>query len=116
MMMDIVEEKQEGVVVLKVAEDRIDAACAAAFRDAVAAVIARGEGRLVIDLAAVTFMDSTGLGALVATLKTAGGGRIALCGVRDSVATLFKLTRMDKVFRIFPTRPAAAAALAKDGV
>jgi anti-sigma B factor antagonist len=115
--MDIVEEKREaGIVVLKVARDRIDAACAASFRDAVAAVISREPGRLVIDLQAVTFMDSTGLGALVATLKTAGAGRVSLCGVRDSVATLFKLTRMDKVFRIFPTGAAAAAALAKDGV
>jgi anti-sigma B factor antagonist len=60
-------------------------------------------------------MDSTGLGALVSALKTGGPPRVvALAGAREAVATLFKLTRMDKVFRMFGTVTEAAAALARD--
>jgi anti-sigma B factor antagonist len=113
--MKIVEESRDGVVVLKVANARIDAACAPQFRDALAAVVGRGIKRFVVDLSAVTFIDSTGLGALVAALKAAGGtSAVAVAGAQGSVATLFKLTRMDKVFRMFPGEREAAAALARD--
>ena len=111
--MMIMELNQRGVSVLKVAGARIDAASAAAFRESLAAFVQRGVIRFVIDLSAVTFIDSTGLGALVSALKHAGpSGEVVVAGARESVATLFKLTRMDKVFRMFPTDVEAVAAMA----
>jgi anti-sigma B factor antagonist len=114
--MMIIENNQRGVAVLKVAGARIDAASAAAFRESLAAFVQRGLVRFVIDLSTVGFIDSTGLGALVSALKHAGpSGEVVVSGARESVATLFKLTRMDKVFRMFPTEAEAAAALAARG-
>jgi anti-sigma B factor antagonist len=112
--MNIVESNQDGVVVLRVGNSRIDAGSAAEFRSALGAVVDRGVTRFVLDLSSVDFVDSTGLGALVSALKAAGrSGAVVVAGAKDSVATLLRLTRMDKVFRTFPTPGEAAAALAR---
>jgi anti-sigma B factor antagonist len=113
--MNILEHKREGVVVLKVVNARIDAASAPELRSALAAEVARGIHRFVIDLSGVNFVDSTGLGALVASLKASGpSGGVVVAGARDAVATLFKLTRMDRVFRLYPDEIEAVVALARD--
>ena len=61
---------------------------------------------VLIDLENVTFMDSSGLGALVIALKTVrtAGGKLFLCAINDQVKMLFQLTSMDRVFEIFPSR------------
>ena len=111
--MMITEQSHRGVAVLKVEGARIDAASAADFREALAAVVKRGVIRFVLDLSAVAFIDSTGLGALVSSLKSSGPtGEVVVAGARESVATLFRLTRMDRVFRMFPGEAEAVAALA----
>ncbi|MEM8777500.1 MAG: STAS domain-containing protein [Cyanobacteria bacterium P01_G01_bin.49] len=61
---------------------------------------------IVIDLKDVTFMDSSGLGALVLSLKRvrAAGAKLLLCSTNEQIAMLFKLTSMDRVFEIFSSR------------
>ena len=72
-----------------------------------------GHHVIVLDLAAVRFMDSSGLGAMVSTLKLLGrDGNLVVCGVTDPVMNLFKLTRMDRVFPMFPSESDALDALA----
>jgi anti-sigma B factor antagonist len=67
----------------------------------------------VVDLGAVEFVDSSGLGALVALLKQLSGrGELVICGARETVMSMFKLTRLDKVFQIVATQDDAVAALA----
>jgi anti-sigma B factor antagonist len=57
---------------------------------------------VVVDLAAVGFMDSSGLGALVAGLKKARqeGGDLRLTGVNQQVATVLELTNLDRVLHV----------------
>ena len=61
--------------------------------------------RLVIDLSQVMYMDSSFIGALVAGLKHVllKKGEMALVNVQSDVLALFELTRLDKVFKIYPT-------------
>jgi anti-sigma B factor antagonist len=74
--------------------------------------ITEGNRSIVLDLRAVSFIDSSGLGALVSSLKVIGKeGDLVLSGTGGTVASMFKLTRMDKVFRIFGTTEEAVAAL-----
>lgn len=101
----------DDVLVAKVLESRISADVAAPFKQALIEYVKKGNRRLVLDLSEVTFIDSSGLGALIGSLKIIGNdGELALCGARETVATMFKLTRMNKVFRMFETPGKAVVA------
>ncbi|MCI3280251.1 STAS domain-containing protein [Synechococcus sp. PCC 6717] len=72
------------------------------FRQTVSEQAQAGVQVLLLDCSNVTFIDSSGLGALVVALKTlrAAGGQLYLCGVPKQMMMLFELTSMDKVFHI----------------
>ena len=56
-----------------------------------------------LDLSQVTFVDSSGLGAIVAAMKhLEAGRRLDLAGLTPDVAKVFRLTRMDTIFTIHP--------------
>ncbi len=76
------------------------------IRQEINSIINAGAAIVLIDLANVTFMDSSGLGALVIALKAVrtAGGKLFLCSVNDQVKLLFELTSMDRVFEVFPNR------------
>jgi anti-anti-sigma factor len=62
----------------------------------------------VIDCENVSFIDSSGLGALVLVFKTLKEvhSRMVICSINEQVRILFELTGMDKVFEIFPSQVA----------
>ncbi len=72
------------------------------FRQTITELVQGGTQALLLDCADVTFIDSSGLGALVVALKTvrAGGGQLYLCNIPKQMMMLFELTSMDKVFQI----------------
>ncbi|PHQ78987.1 MAG: hypothetical protein COB69_08875 [Phycisphaera sp.] len=69
--------------------------------------------RLAIDLSNVTFMPSAGLGMLVAIHNSAklSKGKVAVFGVADDLMMMLKVTHLDKLFAIKPTREAAIKAV-----
>jgi anti-sigma B factor antagonist len=100
------------IAVARVTEDRVDASRAPAFKDEIAQLIEGGANRLVLDLGAVRFIDSSGLGAIVSCLKRLGPtGALAIAGAEGAVARLFALTRMDRVIAMRATVDAAVAEL-----
>ena len=87
--------------VISVLEPRIDAALAIRFKDRVRDLAPDNAKRVVLDLSEVDFVDSSGLGAIVAVMKLlAPATRLELCGMGTTVAKVFSLTRMDRVFAI----------------
>lgn len=81
---------------------RIDSAAVIRFKDAMRAETADGPAHVVLDLSQVAFVDSSGLGAVVAVMKFLGAGRrLDLAGLTPDVDKVFRLTRMDTVFGIF---------------
>jgi anti-sigma B factor antagonist len=66
----ITEPLESGVVLISL-EGRLDASAAPGFQSRMAAVIDEGKTRLAVDLAQVSFIDSSGLGVLVTSLKAA---------------------------------------------
>lgn len=87
--------------VISVDEPRIDAAVAIQFKDQMRALTAASTGRVVLDLSGVSFVDSSGLGAIVASMKQMDTGQtLELAGLMPNVQKVFELTRMDTVFRI----------------
>lgn len=94
----------EGLTVVKLLIDRLDAAAAPDFKSQIDELIANGSNQLVLDLEKLEFMDSSGLGSIVACYKKMqGSGEMMFCGANDSVKSIFKLTRMDRIFQIFDT-------------
>lgn len=83
---------------------RIDASMAITFKDAIRALTADGDDDVALDLAQVQFIDSSGLGAIVATLKHMGPGRRlhVACPTPD-VAKVLRLTRMETIMGIHDT-------------
>lgn len=109
--MNLESEERDGTLVVTVAEDRIDAKVAVQFKDAMRDRTAAGHGRVVLDLSHVGFLDSSGLGAVVAVMKHLGKDRpLDLAGLTPTVQKVFRLTRMDKVFRIFDDAETAVQA------
>ncbi|MGZ8216232.1 STAS domain-containing protein [Methylomagnum sp.] len=110
--MNLEEKLVDGILVLKLANRRLDASVAAAFKEQVVGLINQGHKIIVLDLESVDFIDSSGLGAMVSCLKLVGvKGRIALCHLAGPVLSMLQLTRMDKVFVIHPTTEQALEAL-----
>ena len=112
--MQLIKSKTGSDVILTVDAERIDAANAVYLKDAFATCIASEPGRIVMDLEAVTFMDSSGLGAMVAAMKQLDAPRkLELCNLQPAVAKVFNLTRMYTVFLIHDDL--ASANLVDDG-
>ncbi len=92
----------------------IDAIVVDEFKEKVRDLVKPEHELLVLDMTNVTFMDSSGLGALIAISKTMGKGqRMVLCNMVETVRNVISLTRLDQVFTILPTRQAALQLLEK---
>jgi|ERR1700680_1996058 len=68
--------------------------------------------QLIVDLSRVTYIDSSGLAALIEGMQNVEqyGGKFALAGLPETVRTIFEIARLDQVFQIFPDVDAALAA------
>lgn len=84
----------------------LDGTKAGKFREEISQLVEDKAEIVLVDFKNVTFMDSSGLGALVLALKTvrASGGKMFICSVNDQIKMLFELTSMDRVFEIFANR------------
>ena len=99
--------------IVTVRESRIDAAVAIRFKDRMREVTATDTPHVVLDLSEVDFVDSSGLGAIVAAMKQLGSTRrLDLAGLTPTVERVFRLTRMDTVFTIHDSVAQASAVYA----
>ncbi|MDP2738190.1 MAG: STAS domain-containing protein [Pseudorhodobacter sp.] len=99
--MNLSAEARDGALVVHLGEARLDAAIAIQFKDRMREILIQPAPRVVLDLSEVTFLDSSGLGAIVAVMKTLPKGRaLELSGLTPNVEKVFHLTRMDSVFTI----------------
>ena len=84
---------------------RLNMVAAPAFKNLVEETVASRETRIVVDLGQVTFIDSSGLGALISGLKATrqAGGDLRIADVPEQVMTVLRLTNLDRVLRVHPT-------------
>ncbi len=77
------------------------------------AMIAEKPQHLVVDLSRVTYIDSSGLAALIGAMQRVEGygGKFLLAGLQGTVCDIFENVRLDQVFQIFPDAAAALAAI-----
>lgn len=107
--MEIGEEKIGDIVVLKL-KGRLDASSAKTMKDKVNALTKDNQKSLVVDMKEVDFIDSTGLGTLVACLRSVNklGGDIKIASLQDQVRAILELTRLHHIFGIYNDSAAAA--------
>jgi len=105
--MNLAADLRDDLLVIQVMEDRIDAASAIQFKDRMRSLTTDdGAARVILDLSLVAFLDSSGLGAVVAVLKSLSPTRkLELAGLLPTVQKVFRLTRMDSVFVIHDRVP-----------
>jgi anti-sigma B factor antagonist len=112
-----IETRMNGsILIATILEERFDATCVPAFVTVMKGWIDAGNLLIILDFAHVDFVDSTALGAMIKSfkwLRQGDGGKreLALCGVNNKIKSLLQLTRMDRVFLIFPDSQEATKAL-----
>jgi len=95
-------EIQNGIAILRVTAGRLDAVIAPDFKREVCEIVDGGTTRIMVDLQDVKFMDSSGLGAIVASFKLTGQkGDFVLCNMNEAVTEIFALTHMYTLFDIY---------------
>lgn len=94
--------EQQGLLTVLTVDGDLDMETVVELREAVLEQLAAGRRHLVLDLDAVSFMDSTGLGVLVAVNKRvrAANGTVRLVCQQKRVLDLLRLTGLHRLFVI----------------
>jgi len=107
-------ESHGSTLVVTISEDRIDAASAVQFKDAMREAVEQATDRVILDMTEVDAIDSSGLGAIVSVMKFLGAERsFELAGLSDKVMTVFRLTRMDSIITVHDSVEAALGPVAR---
>lgn len=104
-------EREQSSPAVLVIDGEVDIQTAPDLDTAIAELLQTGCAELVIDLDSVTFLDSSGLGVLIAANKRllAANGSLKLVCTREMILKVFRITRLVDVFRIYDSLDAALA-------
>ena len=110
--MEIAVRRESHLVIVDMAGE-IDVNAVARIRDTFGDLTKAASPQIVVNLAGATYIDSSGLGILMAARREAlkGGGRLALCGMTKDVRMVLELTRLNKFFEIYDDEASARAHL-----
>lgn len=106
--MEIAEKRIEDVDVLKLT-GRLDASSAKNLKERVVSLVKENRVKLIVDMAGVDFIDSSGLGSLVSSLRAVNekDGDVKVTALQKQVRSIFELTRLHRIFGIFDDVEAA---------
>lgn len=109
--MNIILEQSGDAVVATPVEECLDASNTKELRTQLETKLAAG-ANVVFDLGRVRFVDSSGLGVILACLRQleATGGHLRLCNVCKEVKSTLELVRLHRLVEIHTTREEALAA------
>lgn len=100
------------ITIVKPCDRRMDAHGVIQFKATMHGIAEGGAKHIVLDMSRIDFMDSSGLGALIAVLKRMSPDRkFEVSGLTAPVQKVFDLTRMDHVFKIYKKTDDAIAGL-----
>ncbi len=95
-------------------EGELDSYTVASFREALSDL--DFTSKILIDMSGVSFLDSTGLGALIGMVHRTreGGGRLAVCSAKPNVSKLLKMTGFDRLVTMTADLDSAVEFLSRD--
>lgn len=106
MSLDVATRRTDTGVTVVMPSGRLDIAGAPTLKAAIGELVKDySTPRLVIDMEGVSFVDSTGLGSVIAALKLVKGskGDLRLAAPNQQVRVVLELTTLDRVFAYYPT-------------
>jgi anti-anti-sigma factor len=105
MSLEIQTRRVDNGVTVVAPTGRLDVAGAPTLKDAITEALKNGEPRVVLDLEGVSFVDSTGLGSVIAALKQirSSQGDLRLAAPNQQVRVVLELTTLDRVFPYYST-------------
>jgi anti-sigma B factor antagonist len=105
MSLEVQTRTTDGGITVVMPSGRLDVSGAPTLKAAIGDVVKDGTPRLVIDMEGVSFVDSTGLGSVIAALKLVRGskGDLRLAAPNQQVRVVLELTTLDRVFAYYPT-------------
>jgi anti-sigma B factor antagonist len=108
--MTLSEEKNGKVLVLGLS-GKIDIEGANVFMDKITQILNSGERYVLLDFTDITYINSSGLRALVMAAKqlAGSGGMLVLAGVSEPILKILKMTGLASTFSLQPTRTEALA-------
>jgi anti-sigma B factor antagonist len=106
-------DKKEQYVVFSPLEEKIDSLLAPKLKSELLTIHAEGYANLVLDMSQVSYVDSSGLSALLVGDREFGrnGGIFVISGVRDHVMKLLKISMLDKKLNLVSTLEEAGEAV-----
>ncbi len=106
--MNLSTDIHEGFAIIAI-DGRFTASGAPGFRTMVSGLIDAGSVQIVVDFSGCSFVDSSGLGAMIGGLKLArvAGGDLRIAAVPEGVKSVLRLTNLDRVLRSHPTPESA---------
>lgn len=109
-----IEQQTQGELTIVRCKGRFDAHTMTEVKPVLEAATEHAPANLLVNLAEVSFVDSSALAALVSGMKRARqhGGDLTICGLQKSVRIIFELTRLDRAFTIVEDEATALAAAA----
>ena len=107
--------EQIGDVLVIELPSRLDAAGLTNIEKSFSEAVAAHKGKVLADMSGVSFVASLALRMLLMNLKAVQpiGGDLRLSGLQPQIAEIFRKSRFDTLFKIYPDRDAALAAYAK---
>ncbi len=112
--MRLKKQRRGPILKLTILENRLDANNVHHFKRQWQELLASGPAGLIIDVSNLEFIDSSGLGALLKGLKLSDEKTaVVVCRAREPILSMFKLTRTDKIIKLFSSEPEALSYVQK---
>lgn len=109
--MKMVEEERGSVVVIRMNGKLLGGSDVEPFRKSIKDFVAQGRNNILIDMSNVSWVNSSGLGMLIAGYHTvrSAGGRLKLVGVNQRIEQIFMVTKLHTIFETYEEEAAALA-------
>ena len=116
MPLEITQRQANGICILALKGRLVLGQETSGFRTTVNNLLSSGTKRIVINLEHANYIDTTGVGALIETHRTAKakGGRLTLCNLGPNVEQALKFARNLRILETFPSEAAAVESFGAD--
>jgi len=111
--MKIKQNSQDGVMVLELSGKIMGGPDFEKFKGEIDSLIEKGFNHVILDMSGVPWINSTGLGILITgyhSLKAADGS-MTICNVKERVLSIFYISQLENIFKVFETMDEAVASL-----